>query len=128
MPYYRVLFLLGLALLGACAQQPQRNVELDAESECPQRLQVGQGMTLSLPSNPSTGYRWLVQNPASNILRSLGPGYTAPRKRPASSAAPVFPPGALRPRPLVKATWCWFTNSPGPRRYARCRPSTALCE
>ncbi|QXH52618.1 protease inhibitor I42 family protein [Pseudomonas fakonensis] len=81
MPYYRVLFLLGLALLGACAQQPQRNVELDAESECPQRLQVGQGMTLSLPSNPSTGYRWLVQNPASNILRSLGPEvYSAPEE------------------------------------------------
>lgn len=73
MHYQRVLFLLGLTLLGACAQQPPRSVELDAESECPQRLRVGQSLTLTLPSNPTTGYRWLLQNPASGILRSLGP-------------------------------------------------------
>ncbi|MDU9405562.1 protease inhibitor I42 family protein [Pseudomonas sp. zfem004] len=81
MPYHRALFLLGLALLGACAQQPQRTVELDAESECPTRLQVGQNMTLSLPSNPSTGYRWLLQNPAPEILRALGPEvYSSPEE------------------------------------------------
>lgn len=81
MPHHRVLFLLGLALLGACSQQPHRTVELDAESECPKRLQVGQNMTLSLPSNPTTGYRWLVQNPASQILESLGPElYSAPEE------------------------------------------------
>ena len=81
MPNHRALFLLGLALLGACAQQPQRTVELDAESECPTRLQVGQSMTLSLPSNPSTGYRWLLQNPAPEILRALGPEvYSSPEE------------------------------------------------
>ncbi|MFK0313748.1 protease inhibitor I42 family protein [Pseudomonas sp. NPDC090233] len=75
----RLLVPLSLALLTACAQHPREPVELDAESECPKRLQVGQPLTLTLPSNPTTGYRWLVQNPASNVLRSLGPEvYSAP--------------------------------------------------
>lgn len=77
----RLLVPLSLVLLSACAQQPSQTVELDAESECPKHLQVGQPLTLTLPSNPSTGYRWLVQNPASNILRSLGPEvYSAPEE------------------------------------------------
>ncbi|WP_194790519.1 protease inhibitor I42 family protein [Pseudomonas sp. UFMG81] len=77
----RLLVPLGLALLTACAQQPQRTVELDAESECPTRLQVGQNMTLTLPSNPTTGYRWLLQNPAPEILRALGPEvYSSPEE------------------------------------------------
>lgn len=81
MSYHRAPFFLGLALLGACAQQPQRTVELDAESECPTRLQVGQNMTLTLPSNPTTGYRWLLQNPAPEILRTLGPEvYSSPEQ------------------------------------------------
>ncbi|WP_079226754.1 protease inhibitor I42 family protein [Pseudomonas putida] len=75
----RLLVPLSFALLAACAQQPKQTVELDAESECPKRLQVGQSITLTLPSNPTTGYRWLVQNPASNVLQSLGPEvYSAP--------------------------------------------------
>ena len=75
----RLLVPLSLALLTACAHQPRQPVELDADSECPQRLQAGQSLTLTLPSNPTTGYRWLVQNPASNVLRSLGPEvYSAP--------------------------------------------------
>ncbi|WP_313456884.1 protease inhibitor I42 family protein [Pseudomonas sp.] len=69
----RLLLPLSLALLGACAQQRSQTVELDADSECPARLQVGQTLTLTLPSNPTTGYRWLVQNPASSVLQSLGP-------------------------------------------------------
>ena len=77
----RLLVPLSLALLTACAQHPRQPVELDAESECPKRLQVGQPLTLTLPSNPTTGYRWLVQNPASSILRSLGPEvYSAPEE------------------------------------------------
>ena len=69
------------ALISACAQQPTQPVELDAESECPTRLQVGQVLTLTLPSNPSTGYRWRVENPAANVLRSLGPEvYSAPEE------------------------------------------------
>lgn len=79
MPNLRALLILGLALLGACAQHTQRPVELDAESECPRRLQVGQNLTLSLPSNPTTGYRWQLLNPPTQILRSLGPEvYSSP--------------------------------------------------
>jgi len=75
----RLLVPLIFALLCACAQHPTQPVALDAESECPTRLQVGQALTLTLPSNPSTGYRWRVENPASNVLRSLGPEvYSAP--------------------------------------------------
>ncbi|MBJ9976005.1 protease inhibitor I42 family protein [Pseudomonas sp. S75] len=64
---------LSLALLAGCAQQSRQPVELDAESECPQRLSTGQTLTLTLASNPTTGYRWLVRDPAAHVLRSLGP-------------------------------------------------------
>lgn len=77
----RLLVPATLALLTACTQHPQRTVELDGESECPKQLHVGQALTLTLPSNPTTGYRWLVQNPASDILRSLGPEvYSSPEE------------------------------------------------
>lgn len=77
----RLLVPLSFALLSACAQQPTQPVALDAESECPTRLQVGQTLTLTLPSNPSTGYRWRVENPAANVLQSLGPEvYSAPEE------------------------------------------------
>lgn len=77
----RLLVPLSFALLSACAQQPTQPVALDGESECPTRLQVGQMLTLSLPSNPSTGYRWRVENPAANVLQSLGPEvYSAPEE------------------------------------------------
>ncbi|MHC2147517.1 protease inhibitor I42 family protein [Pseudomonas sp. 210_17 TE3656] len=69
----RLLAPLSLALLTACAQQPRQNVELEKQADCPLQLQTGQNLTLTLPSNPSTGYRWLLQNPAASILRSLGP-------------------------------------------------------
>ncbi|MBV4530338.1 protease inhibitor I42 family protein [Pseudomonas sp. SWRI107] len=79
MTAHRLLAPFSLALLAACAQQPKGPVELDAESECPKRLVVGQTLALTLPANPTTGYRWLLQNPASNILQSLGPEvYSAP--------------------------------------------------
>lgn len=69
------LLALGLPLLAACSQTPERpeNLALEKLSQCPVRLETGQTLTLTLPSNPSTGYRWLVQNPAAGILRSLGP-------------------------------------------------------
>ncbi|PWB33281.1 peptidase inhibitor I42 [Pseudomonas sp. SDI] len=69
----RFLLPLGLALLGACATQPGNVVNLEEQAQCPVNLQVGQTLNLTLPSNPSTGYRWLLQNPATAILRSLGP-------------------------------------------------------
>ena len=97
----RLLVPLSVALLGACAQQPTQPVELDAESECPTRLQVGQALTLSLPSNPSTGYRWRVENSASSVLRILSPEvYSAPEEEEVVGSAGV-------------STWRFLANSTG---------------
>ncbi|AUA32060.1 peptidase inhibitor I42 [Pseudomonas sp. SGAir0191] len=75
----RLLAPLGLTLLTACAQQGIEPVTLDAESECPVYLEKGQVLNLTLPSNPSTGYRWRVQTAATPVLVSLGPEvYSAP--------------------------------------------------
>ncbi|AIZ31905.1 protease inhibitor I42 family protein [Pseudomonas sp. K1(2024)] len=77
----RLLLPMSLALLTACAQQSRQTVELDAESECPKRLAPGQNLTLTLTSNPTTGYRWQVKDPASSVLRSLGPEvYSSPEE------------------------------------------------
>lgn len=73
MPPHRLLALLGLTLLAACAQQPKHIVTLEDQSDCPLTLTTGQTLMVTLPSNPTTGYRWQVQNPAPSILRSLGP-------------------------------------------------------
>lgn len=69
------LLILGLPLLTACSQSPTHpsSVALESVKQCPISLEKGQTLNLTLPSNPSTGYRWLVQNPAAGILRSLGP-------------------------------------------------------
>ncbi|MEE4673871.1 protease inhibitor I42 family protein [Pseudomonas alliivorans] len=64
---------LSLALLSACAQTPKNIVSIDSQSDCPLSLEAGQTLILTLPSNPTTGFRWLTQNPAQDILRSLGP-------------------------------------------------------
>lgn len=97
----RLLVPLSFALLSACAQQSTQPVALDAESECPIRLRVGQTLNLSLPSNPSTGYRWRVENPAANVLRSLGPEvYSAPEEEDVVGSAGV-------------ATWRYQANGVG---------------
>ncbi|HEX8542530.1 MAG TPA: protease inhibitor I42 family protein [Pseudomonas sp.] len=69
----RLLAPLGLCLLAACAQQPRHIVTLEKQSECPLTLKTGQILLLTLPSTPTTGYRWQIQNPAQGILRSMGP-------------------------------------------------------
>ena len=69
----RLLVPVSLALLSACAQQPRQNINLEKTADCPVQLRNDQTLTLTLPSNPTTGYRWLLQNPAASILRSLGP-------------------------------------------------------
>ncbi|WP_248797127.1 protease inhibitor I42 family protein [Pseudomonas sp. MWU13-2105] len=69
----RLLLPLSLALLAACAQQPRQNVTLEKQSDCPMQLKTGQNMILSLPSNPTTGYRWAIQDSAGGVLKSLGP-------------------------------------------------------
>ncbi|MCP3789142.1 UNVERIFIED_ORG: inhibitor of cysteine peptidase [Pseudomonas parafulva] len=75
----RLLAPLGLTLLTACAQHGPEPVTLDADSECPIYLEKGQVLNLTLPSNPSTGYRWRVEAAATPVLLSLGPEvYSAP--------------------------------------------------
>lgn len=71
----RTVLLSGLALLAACSHDTAHNepVIVEKQSQCPVRLSVGQALTLTLPSNPSTGYRWLLQNPANTVLTALSP-------------------------------------------------------
>ena len=73
MPLARLLPLLGLSLLTACAHQPAHNVTVEEQSDCPKQLHIGQQLIVSLPSNPTTGYRWAIQDSAGGVLRSLGP-------------------------------------------------------
>ena len=69
----RLLLALSLALLAACASAPKQNVTVEKQSACPLNLKAGQNLTLTLPSNPTTGYRWAIQDSAGGVLRSLGP-------------------------------------------------------
>ncbi|MBD8573374.1 protease inhibitor I42 family protein [Pseudomonas syringae] len=69
----RLLAPISLVLLTACAHTPDAIVSLDDQGDCPLALTRGQTLILSLPSNPSTGFRWQVREPAAGILRSLGP-------------------------------------------------------
>lgn len=73
MPPIRVLVPLSLALLAACAQQPRQNVTLEKQGDCPIQLKTGQNLILTLPSSPTTGYRWAIQDSAGGVLHSLGP-------------------------------------------------------
>lgn len=69
---HRLLLPFGLALLGACANQPSSQT-VQQQSQCPLRLHSGQYVILTLPSNPTTGFRWVLRDGASNLLDSLGP-------------------------------------------------------
>lgn len=73
MPPARLLLPLSFSLLAACAQHPKQIVTLEEQGDCPLTLKTGQTLMLTLPSNPTTGFRWQVQNSAQSILRSLGP-------------------------------------------------------
>ena len=68
----RLFLPLSLALLAACASAPKQNVNVDNQSACPLQLKTGQNLTLTLPSNPTTGYRWAIQDSAGGVLRGLG--------------------------------------------------------
>lgn len=70
----RLTMLLGLVLLTACAQTPSSiTLEQKQQGQCPLSLQVGQQFILRLPSNPTTGFRWLLRDSAPHVLQSLGP-------------------------------------------------------
>lgn len=70
----RLPLLLSLALLSACAQKPTSvSLQQNQQDKCPMTLNKGQQLILSMPSNPTTGFRWLVRDAAANVLQSLGP-------------------------------------------------------
>ncbi|HBW09056.1 MAG TPA: peptidase inhibitor I42, partial [Pseudomonas sp.] len=59
----------------ACASNDKTpsSVVLSDDNRCPQTLQSGQQLIVSLPSNPATGYRWILHEAAAEQLHSLGP-------------------------------------------------------
>jgi len=63
---------LSFMTLAGCAQLSSQNVSVEQQSACPVHLKVGQNLTLSLPSNPSTGYRWAIQDSAGGVLHRMG--------------------------------------------------------
>ena len=88
----RVLLSSSLILLASCASQPTppQPLLVEKQSQCPVTLDVGQAITLALPSNPSTGYRWLLQNPANGgTCGARAPRSTATPKTPAWWAVPA---------------------------------------
>lgn len=70
----RWLLAFGVTLLSACSQTPRNlSLEADTKNHCPLTMYRGQELTLSLRSNPSTGFRWVVKDAANGVLKSLGP-------------------------------------------------------
>ncbi len=119
------LFPSPLALLAACATQPKHNVTVEKQSECPVQLTNGQNLILTLPSNPTTGYRWSIQDwpvacCARSALRSI-----ATRKMPASSVLPAFRPGDSRRSPPARDALRLTSQQPGHRKCCRWTLSTA---
>lgn len=100
---YRLLPLPCLALLAACSHQPT-SLNLSQDGQCPVTLNTQQTLILSLPSNPTTGFRWDVRDGAENILQSLGPEvYSTPESNGLVGAAGV-------------STWRFVAREPGEGR------------
>ncbi len=69
----RLLSFVLLLLLAGCASAPSGTVALSDEADCPVTLRPGQKLIVSLPSNPTTGYRWHAREISGEQLKSLGP-------------------------------------------------------
>ncbi|MET0846288.1 MAG: protease inhibitor I42 family protein [Pseudomonas sp.] len=69
----RLFVPLALSLLAACSTQPKQNVTVEKQGECPVQLRNGQNLIVTLPSNPTTGYRWAIQDSAGGVLHALSP-------------------------------------------------------
>lgn len=77
----RLLTLVPLLMLAGCASNPTASVTLSDDAKCPVQLKRGQTLIVSLPSNPTTGYRWNVQEVSEAQLKSLGPEvFSSPEK------------------------------------------------
>src|SRR5690606_39698816 len=64
-----------------CSTQPKPSVSVEEKQlgRCPMQLHAGQTLTITLPSNPTTGFRWEVADAAPGVLRSLSQEvYTTP--------------------------------------------------
>ncbi|MBK5527792.1 protease inhibitor I42 family protein [Pseudomonas sp. TH06] len=109
----RLFVPLALSLLAACATQPKHNVTVEKQSECPVRLTNGQNLIIMLPSNPTTGYRWAIQDSAGGVLRALSPEvYSNPEDAGVVGAAGLstwrfqaFAPGTGRLRLTSQQPW-----------------------
>ncbi|WP_050481226.1 protease inhibitor I42 family protein, partial [Pseudomonas aeruginosa] len=70
----RLLLPLSIVVLAGCAGQQKPVVTLyDADDCSPLKLTQGQELVLTLPSNPTSGFRWELRNPAASVLKRLGP-------------------------------------------------------
>ncbi|TRX75874.1 protease inhibitor I42 family protein [Pseudomonas mangiferae] len=72
-PITRALRLAPLTLLAACASQPSGTLLVQQQEDCPLQLARDQVLVLTLPSDPTSGYRWEMREGAANVLHSLGP-------------------------------------------------------
>lgn len=72
-PLHRLAPAALLALLTACSSNPPSSVALSDDSRCPLDLTIGQTLIVSLPSNPASGFRWVVLDAAPEVLVPLGP-------------------------------------------------------
>jgi len=109
----RLLLPLSLALLAACASSPKQNLTVEKQSECPLRMSNGQNLILTLPSNPTTGYRWAIQDSAGGVLKALSPEvYSNPEDAGIVGSAGIstwrfqaFAPGTGRLRLTYSQPW-----------------------
>ncbi|VVM73683.1 hypothetical protein PS645_01896 [Pseudomonas fluorescens] len=69
----RLLVPIALVLLAGCASPSKQNLTVEKQSACPLKMRNGQNLILTLPSNPTTGYRWAIQDSAGGVLHALGP-------------------------------------------------------
>ena len=79
----RPLPLAALLLLAACANEAPSTLTLETEARyCdPLVLHEGQDFNLNLPSNPTTGFRWMMRETAAPQLKLLGPEvYSTPEE------------------------------------------------
>lgn len=82
-PSARLLSLATLTLLAACAQKaPTTLTPAEQARHCdPLQLRVGQDFNLRLPSNPTTGFRWVMRENGAPVLQLLGPEvYSTPEE------------------------------------------------
>ena len=59
-------------LITGCSHNGTSSMILSSEDQCPVTLDMGQQLILTLPSNPTTGFRWELRDAADSILESLG--------------------------------------------------------